>query len=53
MITLIQFIVVSLLPNKWIYPVYALIRGTKRVDFPRITKPLLAQTKWVNFIKRT
>lgn len=50
-VTLIQLIAVSLLPSKLIYPVYALIRGMKRIDFTRISPPLLIQAKWANFIK--
>jgi glycosyltransferase involved in cell wall biosynthesis len=41
-----QLVVVNLLPNKWIYPVYSLLRGMKKVGVSFVvTKPRLVRTK--------
>lgn len=45
---IIQSVTVLILPNKWIFPVYAYIRGMKKISFKDV------KITWdVNFIKKT
>jgi glycosyltransferase involved in cell wall biosynthesis len=47
--TLIQLIAVSLLPGQWIYPLYELIRGSKRIELTKLVKPLFLEVKTKGF----
>lgn len=44
--TISQFFLVTLLPNKLIFPVYVLIRGIKKFGITALSKPLLLQKRY-------
>lgn len=48
-VTLIQFVIVTILPNKWIYPVYAFIRGMKKYTHAVISKPQFIKVRLASF----
>jgi len=49
LITLIQLIAVNLLPSQWIYPIYELIRGSKKIELTKVLKPLLLEVRTKRF----
>lgn len=44
--TFIQLFIVAFLPAKWIYPLYASIKGMKKSCFTAITKPLVLRERY-------
>ncbi|HUV42351.1 MAG TPA: glycosyltransferase [Patescibacteria group bacterium] len=44
-LNLIQFFLIILLPNKWIFPIYSFLRGMKRVSLAVLPKPFLLQKR--------
>lgn len=46
LVTISQFFLVTLLPNKLIFPIYALTRGIKKFGIAALSKPLLLQKRY-------